>query len=178
MFVTKVDEALARRAVQDKTVRANMHLEGNQEESRFTFDSGDEEDLRSLLVAFRPFVSEGEDVTANWVYNQLETRLADDGLREIARNHRGHWKQAMNGMVQLQADGTDYRAIDCFDLVVNGHMFHTDKTKSQEYDALPDVVRAMVFVQMTGLVIDGLRVLVKTRGLVQHALDNRSLRPT
>ena len=67
LFVAKVDAAVNRRAVREGTIRSSFTLTGSAEQSALQVDIGDEDDVRSLLIDFRSFVSPKEPVFANWV---------------------------------------------------------------------------------------------------------------
>src|SRR4051794_15055211 len=85
LFSERVTKALSRRAVVDKTLRAGFSLKASEDATSLTFNSGDEEELRALLIDFRPFTMEKEDVFYNRISNDLELRLADPELKEGAR---------------------------------------------------------------------------------------------
>jgi hypothetical protein len=166
---------IERRAIQDGTLKTSFTLTMSREpdQSAFSMDSGDEDDLRSLLLDFRLFMSAREDVFANGIFNLLEQRLMDDEFREVARGNRDAWRGAMAGSSGpvIVTNDKQYRAADCFDLRVNGDLFHIDKKKAAEYDVLPEAFQGMVHHSMIGLVIAGIKVLWPTRNLVVDALE-------
>jgi len=175
LFAEKVDQMLDRRAIREKTVKAHFTLTGSEESSSFTFDTGDDEDLRSLLMAFRPFTAPREDVFANDVFDDLERHLTNDELKEATLVNREVWHAAMRGPMMLVVNDKQFQAKDCFNLVVNGDLFHHDEKKAAEYAALPEFMQRMVFGQMTGLVIDGMRALGPTRHVILRALEGGHL---
>jgi hypothetical protein len=65
LFIERMDQAVNRRAVREQTIYVAWSLTGHPDEgSSFSSDSGDDEDLRSLLLDFRSFMAEREDVFA------------------------------------------------------------------------------------------------------------------
>src|SRR4051794_4936038 len=94
LFVVRVDQAVGRRAVQQETLKSSFTLIGSAEQSTLQVNTGDEDDVRSLLIDFRSFVSPSEPIFVNWVFNELERRLSDDELRESSRECREAWERA------------------------------------------------------------------------------------
>lgn len=176
LFADKVDEMLDRRAVRDKTVKAHFTMTGSAESTSMTFDTGDHEDLRSLLVAFRPFTAPNEDVFANDIFDALERHLTDAEMREAALHNHEVWRFAMRGPMMLVVNDKQFQALDCFKLVANGDLFHHDEKKAAEYAALPEFMQRMVFGQMTGLVMDGMRALGPTRYIIVKAFEGGHLK--
>jgi hypothetical protein len=169
LFAERVDRAVNRRAVREQTIRAYFAMDANSEQTRFTADSGDEEDLRSLLLDFRSFISPQEDVHAYRIFKILETRLTEDELRDHARQNRADWKKVMVGRVHAVVNGRAYTGEDAFNLIINGDLFHMDEAKAEEYAALPLPIRQMLQTQMVELVISGLAVLWATHNIVLAA---------
>lgn len=171
LFVAKVDSALGRRAVREETLQAAFTITGGPEQSTFEFDTGDEEDVRSLLIDFRSFVASKEPEFANWVFNQLERHLVDEELRVAARNNRKYWDAAKAGPVRTLMNDRQFTAEQTFDLIVNGAIFHVDQDKAAVWSDLPEFVRQMMLTTLNRFVIDGLQVLVPTRNIVAEALE-------
>ena len=110
-------------------------------------------------------MSPSEDVFASAIFNVLERRLTDEELRDISRDNRAAWGDALRGHVAIQVDDKEYRGEGCFDLIVNGSIFHVDEAKATEYAALPDFMQVMIHQEMIGLV----ELWVRTSWLTQAA---------
>lgn len=173
MFVSRVESASERRAVRENTIGASFSLSGNAQtgESSFSTHVGDEEDLRSLLLVFRSFMAPNEDVHASAIFNLIDQRVTDEAMRTTARSLRADWNSTMEGSVRVIANGETFTAKDCFDMRVNGELFHDDPVKKSKYDQLPGFLQGMVDQQMAALTIGGLQILAAVRDLVRQALD-------
>lgn len=170
LFVEKFDAAVSRRAIREGTIQAGWTLQASDESSELTTDLGDDDDVRSLMIDFRSFVSPKEPAFANRVFNELERRLSDDTLKEHARSNRVHWDRAKAGGGQVVNNGVIYTAERAFDLRINGEIFHSDEAKRAEWDALGPWIQAMLRTMVNGFIIDGLYALHPTRNLVNQAL--------
>jgi len=175
LFVERVERAVGRRALREKTIRAHFSVDANAEQTAFTADSGDEEDLRSLLLDVRSFLAPQEDVHAYRIFNILELQLTDDELKQAARENREDWKKVMAGRAQAVVNGRAYSAEDAFNLIINGDLFHMDVNKAEEYTGLPQPIRLMLQTQMVQLVIYGLGVLWATRNIIIAARNRGAL---
>ena len=138
-------------------------------------DLGDQEDLRSLLMDFRPFVSDKEDVFAPRVFNLLEQMCTDQDLIDAARHNRKAWKSLMGGAMPAYVDGRKYDAAGSLDLVLNGELFHMDGDKVDEFARLPEIVQEVLRHTVASTAIQALRVLWPTKNLIQEMLARRAL---
>lgn len=177
LFVDRVERTMATRpGVREGTVHAHFKIEANADRTVFETTVGDEEHMRSLLLDFRPFVSPGEDLYFNHVCNLIERHLTVEELRATHRYNRAVWKAVTTeGDIGLHVNGVNYTPERCFDLVVNGDIFHLDEQKAAEYASLPEPMRAWVHNSMVGMVINGFRVLIATRNLVVDAFGRDAL---
>jgi hypothetical protein len=175
LFVKRVDRAVDRRAVKEKTIRAYFSVDTSHEQTAFTGDTGDEEDMRSLLLDFRSFLAPKEDVHAYLIFNILEVRLTDDELKQHARDNRQDWKKVLAGNTHAVVDNHAYSAEDAFNLIINGDLFHMDEEKTREWARMPQPIRLMLQAQMVQLVIYGLSVLWATRNIVIAAQEREAL---
>jgi hypothetical protein len=91
----------------------------------------DEEDLRSYLVTFRQFISPGEPVYFNGIYNIAFKRLKPNTqLREILIEVRQGWREVLkhNG-IGIRFNEQELSPEVVADLWINGHYFHNDDDK-------------------------------------------------
>jgi hypothetical protein len=172
LFVAKVDEAISRRAIQEATIRSTFALTGSAYQSTLEVDTGDQEDVRSLLIDFRSFVSPKEPEFANWVFNELERRLTSDEVRMEARMCRRYWDLAKELRTRGMVNDESFTAEQTFDLVVNGAIFHRDEAKREMWNLIPVVIQQEMLSILNGFVLEGLRTLAPTRHIVDRALTN------
>jgi hypothetical protein len=177
LFSQKVDELLLRRAIRENTVDSGFSLsfrhdpETDQPNSALEFQVGDEEDFRSLLVAFRPFVSESEDVFCNRIHNDLLQVITDDAeLRADAETAKADWRTTLRGPIQFYVNETPYTALKAFDLVINGELFHSDEQKAAQFANMPSFMQEFLRDAIRTMVLDGLFVLDATRITVDAVL--------
>jgi hypothetical protein len=171
LFCELVDGALSRRAVTEGTIRASWSLSSSEEGGLVhDIDTGDDEDLRSLMLDFRKFLASREDVHFPRIAGIVERRVTDEDLRSGSRQNRQGWKRVLAGDIQMHANGHNYTRERCFDIVVNGKLFHTDLAKAEEFDQLPAECQGFVSASVAVLVIRGLEVLSAERNLIRRAI--------
>lgn len=132
LFCQRVESALARRAVRNGTIAAEFSLRYTSDEGlRLETNLGDDEDVRSLLLEVRKFFADREDVHFPHIANLVERFVDDDELRDANRVNRQGWKQALGrgSGIALHANGVNYNPERCFDIVINGQLFHDDAAK-------------------------------------------------
>lgn len=102
-FLLRVEELRSRRLIPDK-LTVSLTVTGDGRRVRPILGTVDEEDLRSLLVAFRLFISNDEPVFMNKVFNLCQRHLTDDTIRQQVAEARTQWN-ALGCRVGLQARG-------------------------------------------------------------------------
>ncbi|MHB1009914.1 MAG: hypothetical protein ACYC1E_11910 [Propionibacteriaceae bacterium] len=178
LFVDRVERLAKRRAIDEQTVHARLSFEFGEEEGMiFSADLGDPEDLRSLLMDFRPFVSAKEDVYVPRIFNLLEQMLTDQGLIEDARQNREAWKTLMAGLVPVYVNDHKYDAEHSLDLILNGDLFHMDVDKSEEIERLPGLVQDVLRHNVASTAIQALTVLWPTKNIIEMAFAQGALSP-
>jgi len=173
LFVEAAQELVARRGVAERTVRSRYSLTWTQEDGVVTetFDRGDLEDFRSLLMHFRLFTAPREHVYVPAVLDGIERRTANaDVLRALAAIRKG-WAQVWAGHVTLSLDGVTYTAEDCLDLWANGELFHTDRAKRDRLRAMPEEFRNHIEVTAIGAVVQGTRVVHAVASAIVQARE-------
>ena len=106
----------------------------------FQTNEPDEHQLRSLLLALRPFTLNDEPVFLPRVFNILYQQLRDVHLRDALTRTREWWKAEQRGQVAIIVDGQNYPAEKIFDLWVNGVYFHDDRKKAEALETLGPIV--------------------------------------
>ena len=173
LFCRRVESALARRAVRNGTIAADFHARSTPDgEIQLETDLGDDEDVRSLLLEVRKFLSDNEDVHFPRIANLVERTVDDAALRDANRTNRRIWKQALgSSSITLHVNGVNYLPKRCFDIVINGHMFHDDAAKAAEFEHLDPVCQAFVLTNVNALVLVVLGILHAERNLIMEAFD-------
>jgi len=176
LFCDQVEKTRNRRAVSGPTIRASFNLSMSQDETTFSHDTGDEDDVRSLMMDMRMYLSPKEDVHFPSVTKLLDRRLTDEELRRINRQNREAWRRAMRGQMGVTVNGKRYTAHDFFKLVVNGELAHLDPEKAAEFADLDPIIQGLGRHAVNGMVIHCLRILVPERNLVRKALEEGLVR--
>jgi hypothetical protein len=177
LFCASVDEALGRRAVREATVSDRWRFQYTQEEGlSFETDRGDEEDLRSLLVAVRRFFAPKEDVYFTRVLNIVEQVVRDPELVAANRTYRQAWSRLLRGGLHFHVDGVNYAPEDAFDIVVNGKLFHNDVEKAALFDRLDPMFQQWLLTNVNSLVIQSLGILHAEREVIEEAFARSAVR--
>jgi hypothetical protein len=106
------------------------------------------------------------------VLNLLQRGLTDKELHDEIPQIRLRWKQVRtHNDVQVNVDGKTLTPEYCFDLRVNGSLFHQDLELAEEYERLPPMLQSLVHTQMVALVVDGRETLWIARDIADRALN-------
>jgi hypothetical protein len=137
-FVERVDELSSLRVVQSgMRWSLNITYETATGVMRQRIDGPDEEDLRSLLLTFRHFISEDEPVFVARVLNECIAALTDSEVRQMVEEARTVWHRLIkSGPLDLSIDGVRYTPERCLDYWLNGHYFHSDEEKATTLETL------------------------------------------
>jgi hypothetical protein len=158
--------------VTGETIEAGFTIHGSEQEGRIHVATslGDEEDVRSLLVEVRKFLSEKEDVFFPRIAGIVERSVTDPELVKANRDNRAVWKRALNvGSMGLVVDEKSYPPYRCFDLVVNGGLFHDDAGKAAEFAGLAPMFQQFALYSVNNLLIRVLRIVHAERELIKEA---------
>ena len=176
LFADQVERLINRRAVRDGTLKASMNMKFGPDGGGITLDTGDEEDVRSLLLDFRTFFLQKEDVNFNRISNLLARYLTDAELIDANKQNKDQWKWVtQSGGVRLIHNEEIFTPERCFDLVIYGEMFHLDAAKAAEFAGLPSFFQQMARVRVNDMVISCLRVLHAQRNLINEAFSRGAL---
>lgn len=167
----RVEQTVGRRAIVNNTLAARFSIQFQEGQSTFTSDTGDEEDFRSLVLDFRSFMAAKEDVFANRIFNIIEEMTSDPENVEAIRHNRERWRVARKGQMAIIVNGKTLSAEECFDLYVNGDLFHQDESKAKFLATLPELMQQLIRQQMVSFVMDGLGPLWATRNVAIAVLD-------
>jgi hypothetical protein len=92
LFCELVVKARERRAIEARTMKAELTLHFGQEGPAAETHLGDEEDARALMIVLRKFLAPAEDVYFNRIANIVELAVTDDEMKEANRHNREGWK--------------------------------------------------------------------------------------
>ena len=131
----------------EKLLNSNLIKLNKSLELNFSFDGSglitkvtqfDEDQLSSLLIAFRPMISKDEDIFLPKIYHLIELNSTNPELKEMGRNIRKLEKEALkNSPISLTVDNTKYSDEKIYDLISNSEYFHLDDQKSREIEKIP-----------------------------------------
>jgi len=132
--------------------------------------------LRSYLMSFRKFVSQGEPLYVGTIHNLCQKHFTSDELKGHIRNCQQGWKRALehNG-VRLVLEGKEISPEYLADLWINGHYFHEDIRKAQElkrYLPAPFIFARHEFI---AFVLEATRVIGATRYAIKMALRDGAI---
>jgi hypothetical protein len=135
LFVEKAKELASRRLIQDGFETGLVIRAGGAEGLSVEQPEPDEEDFRSFLLALRPFISKGEAIYIDRIYNLIETNVSDPALRAAARSSRETLKAAASG---AEFKINDIDPAEIADLFIKGRLFHSDPASRATLDALSE----------------------------------------
>ncbi len=174
-FVRKAEELRERRILRDNDFSANLSLTYNAY-SGYRIDTTlhDEEDLRSLLVSLRPFLSNDEVIFLNAIYNLCQLCLTSDEYRQKLIDARQDWKfsQESSG-INVIIDDTNLTPEYVAKLWINGYYFHFDPDATSELERLMATDPAMIRWRFLNFIVDATRQVLYVGAIVKAALrDN------
>jgi len=177
LFCDRVDYAISLRAVRDGTITSGFQLSFSSEDGvRLEADLGDNDDTRSLVVEIRKFLMDREDVHFFGIANIVERTVKDAELHDANRKNRESWMRELRGAdIGIHADGVHYAPERCFDLVVNGDMFHDDAAKAAEFARLDPMLQLLARRNMHRLVIRALTIHQLERNLINEAFERGAI---
>lgn len=133
----------------------------------------DEDDFRSMLLALRPLISEGEQTYIGYIYNLIEKHVTDPSLVDDGRRSRALLDDAKRG--------ADFR-LDAFtpgeiaDLYLRGRYFHRDATKRGVLDALDGEHAKLFRYFLHQYALEAIRQTAAVSNIIRRAKDQGALR--
>lgn len=173
LFHRCVTAALSRPAVTSGTISATFHASYSEENGlQVETNLGDEEHVRSLLIEVRKFLAEKSDIHF-FKIAKIVARLANDSaLTEANARNVAQWKAALQGGggPWLVVDGVQYTPDHCWNIVINGALFHDDEDKAAELSRLAPEYQQWVLTQVNSLIIQVLGILTSEQETVSAVL--------
>jgi hypothetical protein len=106
----------------------------------FSSKQPDEELLRSFLLTFRRFISEGEAVFLFRIFNLCQRHLTSENLKNYLIEARQYWSQEVRGgrtgHVNYKLNEIQISPEFITDLWINGYYFHDSPAKLRELEQL------------------------------------------
>lgn len=177
LFVTRTEELLNSRVIKSG-FNSNFTISfAEDREIKFTSEEPDEEDLRSFLLTFRQFVSDGEPVHIYRIYNVCQKRITSDELKGYLAEGRAEWKRSLaQGGFKLAWSDTEFQPEEVLDLYINGSYFHNDIAKREFLDKIAPHQKMLLRHVFLGLLIDGIRQVQFVSGIIRNAIQDGSIR--
>jgi hypothetical protein len=123
---------LSRRRLMESGLDTNLAIRAGGGPPTVTWNRPDEEDFQAFLVDLRPFMSPGEPVFLDRIYNLIEQHVSDPVLREEARRSR---KVLRDVEVGADLHLEDRSPVQIADAYIDG-TFHVDPA-AREQSARP-----------------------------------------
>jgi hypothetical protein len=169
-FVRRADDLVATRLAK-AGFHVGLTLTGSAlQPATMTPRFPDEEELRSYLTVFRPFILEGDPVFLGRVFNVAERALTSDLHRNALRSARKAYKVAIATTgIGLHHNSRDLSPEETLDLFLNGHYFHTDEEKARLLAGIPTFAMPLVKLNFLNSVIGVSEVILYTSGALKDA---------
>jgi hypothetical protein len=172
LFCRAVEETLRRRALTEGTISARFTINVSWDDDAELVSEGDsdEEDVRSLLMAYRKFHAPKEDVHFYRIANIVERLAATDPeLLAANRTNRDSWRRLdETPSIRVVLNDHAYAPKDWFAVWVNGGLFHDDPGYAGVFDSLDNVSRAIARATVHDMVLGGVRVIHAERNLIEE----------
>jgi hypothetical protein len=134
----------------------------------------DEEDFRSFLLALRPFISKGEAVHIDRIYNLIETNVTHPVLVDAARSSRKTLKAAATG-ADFKVNNVD--PADIAEMFINGRLFHADPTSRAALDALSEDTEKLYLYLLRQYSPEATRQVAVVSNILEKAKADGSITP-
>lgn len=176
-FVATVERCGRTRAVQQGTIASSFTIHSQRDEPvNVHSDLGDEDDVRSLMLEFRKFVSDKDDAHFESICNIVYRSVEDSEVRAWVNTNRATWTQVFVGDIEFDLDGVKFRGRSALDVWVNGVLFHNDPVKEAAYNKVePHILRPMFHAEMNRMVIHGLLTVGAMRNVIEEVFARELL---
>jgi len=99
----------------------------------------DEEELKAVLLDFRPLILKEESVYLQTIFNLIETINPRVDILNMEREIRANRKRDLKmGFIQIQHDGQDFTDEKMFNLILNSKYMHLDDDKNVTFEKLDE----------------------------------------
>lgn len=174
LFIEKAKELASRRLIQDGFETGLVIRGGGADGLSVEQPEPDEEDFRSFLLALRPFLSNGEAVHIDWIYNLIEINVTDPVLVDAARSSRKTLKAAATG-ADFKVNNVD--PADIAEMFINGRLFHADPTSRASLDALSGDTEKLYLYFLRQYSLEATRQVAVVSNILEKAKADGSITP-
>ena len=99
----------------------------------------DEEQLKAVLVDFRPLILMGETICLTNIFDSIEVIKPKTEILNMAREIRANRKRDLRkGFIQIQHEGQNFNDEKMFALILNSEYMHLDDDKSVTFGKLDE----------------------------------------
>lgn len=139
-------------------------------------DWPDEEDLRSFLLSFRPFISEKEPIFLTRIYNICYRQIKDIKIKSLIAKDRRYWNLANRApSFAFKYKGKTASPEEIVHLWINGKYFHKDEDKRRVLKALDKRTERFFKLTFIHFIIDGVALILRLDNLIRYAIENEIL---
>ena len=137
LFVTKASELKNTIFLKEK-INLKMKVGYSQEKGFYTeLDELEENEIRSVLVIVRQFVSDNEPIYLRWICPYLVKFTNDKPSRDYLDYTFNYWKKAIkSGDGIITINKKQYTPEYVLKMYINGYYFHSDPNLYKEYQEL------------------------------------------
>ena|SRR5215469_2588937 len=160
LFVSKVNELQDTRLIMKGfNIEQKLHGERGQP-VEFELQQPDEADVKEYLLTFRHFISEGEDVFLNSIFNICHRRLTSDEMKKnIAQARQLFELVKQQNVVSFRVNGSELTPLQVADMYLNGKYFHNDLEHQQQLDNMPPLIADTRRYQFLNFVINASKIV-------------------
>jgi hypothetical protein len=178
LFMHRAGELFSCRVITSGTFKISAKIVADLDnlQAHVSTNEPDFEDIRSLLVVFRKFISSNSHCFLPKIYNLCHQHITDVKMRQALADARADWldmqKNSPTGMT-VTIDSRDYTPAELTDIWMNGYIFHDDPEAVSMLDRMEqyhrDLARivALDYITWTIKIIHNLRnniYIAQTRG--------------
>jgi hypothetical protein len=171
-FVEAADELARTRLIQNGFETSLRIHGGGTPPVTVVTSMPDEDDFRSMLMALRPLISEGDETYIGHIYNLIESHVTDPSLVRDGRRSRALLDDAKRG--------ADFR-LDAFtpgeiaDLYLRARYFHRDPAKRAVLDALDGEQAKLFRYFLHQFALEAIRQVAAVSNIIRRAKADGSV---
>ena len=176
-FLMRVDELKETRFYKAKFVPKLTISRKENEEAKYNLPEPDLDDLRSFLTIYRQFISKGEPIFINTIFNIGSLHITDEEIRRDLVNRRKELKdfQKCTGLrIISKSKGKEIPPMETCKLWIIKY-FHTDDDKLSELESFNKTEWHNYRFQFLGFVTETTKLIVYVADIISKAIENNAL---
>jgi len=130
----------------------------------------DVDNLRSFLLTFRKFISDGEPIFLNHILNLCIKSVKDKTLKEDLIKGQKVWKQICKSPMGI-LKGESYSPKDRVNLYLNGEFFHSDKKKRQILKSLKPNLEMLYRSEFIAFLVEATHIIFYVDNIIKIAIN-------